>query len=311
VSGQGPGDGNTGCMLPEPDPTTAPPLFDQRNCARRSWYWLEGLLLGPRFEQVQRSDGIWIFQPVLSPGSTGLGSTPWVEWVVGSFGSTLGAVLLGLLGLIPDRLSSLRWFSVAFLLLIVVLGLVYAERRSELLRIAQEQLRRRDLEGSDAAAAARFAAIEDRIDQAGQQAAQQSVFSGIAVLQTLGNSSDPELARAARYFASLLKEVSSEEIELVAENLAQSVDRQFNQLQVEAGKKKLLACLLLVSPLSVVELIGQTNLSNEIAFDALMQLDGQGFILIDSRSESGRFELNSIVHLTETGRAAAQECGPA
>jgi DNA-binding MarR family transcriptional regulator len=296
-------------MTPKPDPTAAPPLFDQRNCTQRSWHWLEGLLLGPRFEHVQRPDGIWIFQPVLTPGSTGLETAPWVEWAVGTPGSTLGSVLLGLLGLVPDRLSILRWLSVAILLLVVVLGLVYAERRSELLRIAQEQLRRRELQSTDRAAAARFAAIEDRIDQASQQAAQQSVFSGLAVLQTLSNSSDPELARASRYFASLLKEAASEEIELITENIKQSIDSQFDQLQVEVTKRKVLDCLFTSNSLSGSQLVERLTMDFDSVTDALTQLDGQGFVSIALSPESGGFTLDSIVSLTDSGRAAAKDYG--
>jgi hypothetical protein len=218
MTGQSADGVNSGPMTPEPDPTAAPPLFNQRNCTQPSWHWLGELLLGPRSDQVERPDGIWIFQPVLTPGSTGLETAPWVEWAVGSPAPTLESVLLDLLGLVPDRLSNLRWLSVAFHLLVVVLDLVYAELRIECLRVAQEQSRRRELQSADGAAAARFAEIEYRIDQASQQAAQQSVFSRLAVLQTLSNKSDPELARASRYFASLLKVAASEEIDLIAEN---------------------------------------------------------------------------------------------
>jgi hypothetical protein len=48
-----------------PEPLSEPPLFDQRNCVVRSWNWLGGILLGPRFYLVQRADSSWIFVPRL------------------------------------------------------------------------------------------------------------------------------------------------------------------------------------------------------------------------------------------------------
>jgi DNA-binding MarR family transcriptional regulator len=218
-------------------------------------------------------------------------------------------VLLGLLGLAPDRLSIQRWLSVAFHLLVVVLGLVYAERRSVRLRVAQEQLRRRELQSADGAAAARFAAIEGRIDQASHQAAQQGVFSGLAVLQTLSNKSDPELARASRYFASLLKVAASEEIEFIPENLKQSIESQFDQLHVEATKRKALDYLLTSNPLSGSQLVERLMLDFDSVTDVLTQLDGQGFVSIALSPKSGGFRLDSIVHLTDAGNAAVKDYG--
>jgi len=42
----------------------------------RSWNWLEALLLGPRFEQLQRADGRWIFVPQLQASSDGVQRHP-------------------------------------------------------------------------------------------------------------------------------------------------------------------------------------------------------------------------------------------
>ncbi len=109
-------------------------------------------VLGPRSEQVERPDGIWIFQPVVTPGTPGLETASWVELAVGSPAPKLDFVLLGLIGLVPDCLSILRWLLVAFHLLVVVL--VYAERRSERFLVAQEQLRRREFQRAEVAAAA-------------------------------------------------------------------------------------------------------------------------------------------------------------
>jgi len=306
MTGQSADGVNSGPMTPEPDPTASQPLFNQRNYHNplgTGW----GGVLGPRSEQVERPDGIWIFQPVLTLGSTGLETAPWVEWAVGSPAPTLEPVLLDILGLVPDRLSILRWLLVAFHLLVVVLGLVYAERRSERLRVAQEQLRRRELQSADVAAAARFAAIGDRIDQASQQAAQQGVFSGLAVLQTLSNKSDPELARASRYFASLLKVAASEEIELFAVNLKQSIESLFDQLQVEVTKRKVLDYLLTSNSLAEGQLVERLTLDFDSVTDTLTQLDGQGFVSIALSPESGGFRLDSVVHLTDAGHAAAKD----
>jgi DNA-binding MarR family transcriptional regulator len=294
------------------------PLFDQRNCVQRIWNALQGLLLGPRFQLVQLQDGRWIFEPFIPNDEDDLAPTPWVELVVGPSGTTLGSVLLGLIGLIPDLKPGARWFSVTILLLIVVLGIIYGQQRSELLRIAQEQLRRREQQRTDAAAdgaekrtTARFDEIEDRIDQASQQAAQQSVFSGLAVLQALSNSSDPEVARAAIYFAGILKETASEQIELISKDTEQSIDRQFNQLSIEVAKKAVLKLLLSESDLSGGELQVRSELGQTSLLDALVQLDGQGLVRVVINPAAIGVARYSYIQLTEAGQVAARQLGMA
>jgi hypothetical protein len=76
------GCGNADDMSPNLEPTSNAPLFDQRNCIARSWNWLEGLLLGPRFEQVQRSDGSWIYVPRLESSDSGIQRPPLPELLI-------------------------------------------------------------------------------------------------------------------------------------------------------------------------------------------------------------------------------------
>jgi hypothetical protein len=88
------------------------------------------------------------------------------------------------------------------------LGLCYGEQRSELLRIAQEQR-------SDSAAVE----IRESIQEKGRKAPKGAIFTGLAILQALSYSSDPQLEASGRYFLNSLKEAFSEYLSLdVVEN---------------------------------------------------------------------------------------------
>ena len=200
------GCGNADAMSQIPEPLSEPPLFDQRNCVVRSWNWLEDIFLGPRFEQVQRADSSWIFVPRLQGRGDAVQQPPWIELLIGPAGSTVAAALLSLIGIVPSLSTQLRTGLSGFLFFNIVLGLYYGEQRSELLRIAQEQR-------SDSAAVE----IRESIEEGGRKAAQSAIFAGIAILQTLSNSFDPQLEAAGRYFLKSLQEAFLEDISIEAD----------------------------------------------------------------------------------------------
>jgi hypothetical protein len=72
---------------------------------------------------------------------------------------------------------------------------------------------------------------------------------------------------------------------------------------------KALDCLLTSSSLSGRQLVERLMLEFDSVTDALTQLDGQGFMSIALSPESGGFRLDSIVHLTNAGHAAAKDYG--
>ena len=56
--------------------------------------------------------------------------------------------------------------------------------------------------------------IRESIKEAGGKASQSAIFAGLAILQALSNSSDPQLEAAGRYFLNSLKEAFLEDISL-------------------------------------------------------------------------------------------------
>jgi hypothetical protein len=288
---------------PDPSVDLSQPLFDQRNCLLRSWNSLEAWLLGPRYELTQRPDGRWVFQPSVPAQANASERPPWRELVIGPSGSTVATALLGLQGFLPDLPPRIRASASGFLLFFTVVGLFYGEQRSELLRIAQDRRRLDQQERSDAEALE----LRGSIEEGSRKSSRRAVFAGLAVLQALSNSSDPELGRAASYFASILKQEASDEIEQIAVDLEDGINRQFDQLQIEAAKRKTLQLFLGADFETGVELQQISGLPSEVLLDALAQLDGQGFISAVFNPlalDLGRY---SIIRLTTAGRLLATQ----